>query len=247
MDHPEGAAEGSKPHCDWYGELNEYRNVLYHRGWRGMFGSYYPRDFKGRKGISGTADTLVVPDRKSIANKAKPHQWTYKDGTRLEDVVERCMEGLRQLIDSICIDLWGWQNPKPGTEAQPPNILVRVPSPLLYPDKSGTLYLPFFTTVEGAEMFRRVNYDFRAELERLPRAGSQPASFMFSIGRLERLPRRCVVRLIVDPVAGVGAVSGSMFQDIELPADARELMEPRCITSDATNSEALFCWVGVPP
>ena len=229
------------PHLDWYRELNDYRNVLFHRGWREMYGGYYPLTFKGKKGSNESADALVVPDRASLEGKKKPHQWSFSEQTRLESVVQRALDGLRRWLDAICVDIWNLQVPAKAADPDLPNMFVPIPSPALY-ESAGVLHIPFFTTEECAQCFRRVNDGVDWELRLLPRHDEAPAPFMFSIAHLEELPRPTTVRVILDPAAGMAGLSGLRSSSLEIPANNKALVKPVMLLPEVVQSEIVLCW-----
>jgi hypothetical protein len=138
----------------WFLETNDYRNALTHRGSRNPIGGgYYPRNDALPEARDPGMNLFLVPDRASTENHARPHLWTYCDGLRLEDLVERIYTGFEELLHAVG-PAWGFVLPPDGTMPihQRPNIVARIARPVLT-WMHGTFYAGIFTTEEHARRF----------------------------------------------------------------------------------------------
>jgi hypothetical protein len=131
----------------WYEEMNAYRNVLFHRGWRFPSGAYFPVGSTQAEALDPKFNAMVVPDRTSLLRETRPHQWTYADGERVEDIVDRAVRGLEELLDDVCTRTWGGLEPPEGTmpKEERPNTFVSVMRPALL-SVGGQVVLPIFTS-----------------------------------------------------------------------------------------------------
>jgi hypothetical protein len=138
----------------WYEEMNDYRNVLHHRGWRDQIGGYYPRDSELPEAADHAQNVMLVPDRASLLGKTRPHQWTYSEKRRIEGVTEDAVRGFHEVLDEICTSHWGGALPMPGTvpQDQHANLLVVLVRPTLL-IVCGHVLLPMFTSPEKAQQF----------------------------------------------------------------------------------------------
>lgn len=147
-----------RAHSAWYEEMNEYRNVLVHRGWREQLGGYYPEGMSLAEASDPSRNVLLMPDRSSLGRANRAHQWTYGDGTRLEHVVERSGDGLSAFLQDVAQTSWGGAVPARGTAPAEklPNIFVHLPhAGLVF---AGEIVSPLFTSPERAQNFQRTAY-----------------------------------------------------------------------------------------
>jgi hypothetical protein len=154
-----------RAHSAWYEEMNEYRNVLVHRGWREQTGGFFPIGSTLPEAADPTRNVLLMPDRASLVRVHRGHQWTYTNGTRLERVVERAADGLEVFLGDVATGSWGGSIPAPGTAPNDmlPNIFVQVPYAGLV--VAGTIYAPIFTDENRAREFHRTAYQNAPQLD----------------------------------------------------------------------------------
>jgi hypothetical protein len=131
----------------WYEEMNAYRNVLFHRGWRLLSGAYFPIGSTQAEALDPQFNAMMVPDRASLVGQTRPHQWTYAEGERVEGIVDRAVRGFDELLDDVCMHTWGGLVPPEGTmpKEQRLNIFVSVVRPMLL-SLGGQVVLPIFTS-----------------------------------------------------------------------------------------------------
>lgn len=117
----------------WYDEMNDYRNVLHHRGWRSQFAGYFPVGSPLPEALLPEHNVMLVPDRLSLTGKKRPHEWTYVDRVRIEEIVQRAVEGFELLLDDICMTCWGGAVPPMGSmpKDRQPNVIVSLVRPAL--------------------------------------------------------------------------------------------------------------------
>lgn len=109
---------------DWYEELNAYRNVVGHQGWRELNHTFFPRDDLRAEALDPTRNVMLVPDRGSMKARNRHLAWTYAERVRLEDLVERIGAGLLRFAEQVGV-LWGGSIPSAGSAVgPPPNMLV---------------------------------------------------------------------------------------------------------------------------
>jgi hypothetical protein len=152
LDVPEVRALRSRQ--PWYEEMNDYRNVLHHRGWRSQIAGYFPLDSALPEALLPEHNVMLVPDRKSLEGKKRPHEWTYNDRVRIEEVVRKAVEGFEQLLDDLCMTCWGGTVGSMGKipKDEQPNMVVSLvrPTLLLF---GNHVVLPVFTSPEAAGKF----------------------------------------------------------------------------------------------
>lgn len=131
----------------WYSEMNDYRNVLFHRGWRHPHGAYFPVGATQIEALDPQINVMLMPDRASLHQQARPHQWTYGNGMRVEVVVNRAVSGFEELLDDVCMNIWGGIVPAEGTipREQQPNVFVLMLQPALLRFGDNAI-LPIFTS-----------------------------------------------------------------------------------------------------
>jgi hypothetical protein len=135
----------------WFKELNVYRNVVYHRGWGGQsYGLFTRADTAEEASLSGF-NALLLPDFASLDARKLQHEWTYADGSRLDELVERTDTGLNTLLRSVFVEVWGCAIPAPGT-AEHPSCALYLPTPavLVFTDLA---VVPLFTSKTAANTF----------------------------------------------------------------------------------------------
>lgn len=185
----------------WYEELNDYRNVLLHRGWRTGIGGYYPKDSGLPEAMIPTHNAMLVPDRASLLGKTRSHQWTYSTGRRLENVVDEAVAGFHDTIDLICMSCWGGVIPQPGTAPKEhhPDIMVSLVRPVLLVVGNHLLLAVFTDPSEAAKFNVTISPNEHHLQEVLPTTMvvGQPA---FTIG----LPG-------IDEVTAAGGITGDLI------------------------------------
>jgi hypothetical protein len=140
-------------HTAWFDLLNTYRNAFFHSGWKHGSGHFEPE----RKAAGLPAmNALLVPDRVSLAGRSRPYEWTYNDGTTVDDVCNGVYEGLLTMLGDLCAHEWGTPLPTPGTIAEDdrPNLIVALPIPIVV-SIGDSLVAPIFSSRERAFDFTR--------------------------------------------------------------------------------------------
>ena len=139
----------------WHDDLNAYRNVLHHRGWRSHIGAYYPIGSSRSEARDPEQNVMLAPDRASLADRTRPHDWTYTGCVRLEDVVERAMRGFEALLDDVCINVWKAFVPPPGTvpKSEQPDVITSLVTPAVLVF-GVDLVVPVFTDERRARAFK---------------------------------------------------------------------------------------------
>lgn len=234
---------------NWYRELNDYRNVLHHRGWHPQLGAYYPTKSNLPEACSPIHNVMLVPDRTSLKGRNRPHKWTYTDAYRLEYVVETAITGFEKLIDGVCINIWGGSVPCPGSmpKSEQPNLFVGLPRPaLLYSEND--IILPVFTDPKSACNFdRRLSYTNELELVEIgpiKQVVREPA-FSFSLEGLHQVVEAQSLKgdliLYINP----SSVSDSQAEAQRIPLEQLLKVvetEPVNIVQSAINSKRIWLW-----
>jgi hypothetical protein len=189
----------------WFLLLNAYRNSFYHHGWRHGSG-HFALDDARQAASDPAANALIVPDQSSLGRRSKPHEWTYKDGTTIDDVMRLASEGFDGLLKDLCEQGWSTAEPQPGTvpRSEQGNMIVSLVVPALV-QVHDVVVLPFFTTREKAEAFDFIR-GAEAELVDVPvsTAVIDRAAVTFSLKGLEQSPvppGTTQIKVLVDPVA----------------------------------------------
>lgn len=236
---------------DWYDELNQYRNVLYHRGWRTLHGGYFPLGSELPEATNPKHNIMLVPDRVSLRLNSRPHEWTYRVGERLEDVITRAIEGFEQLLDDVCMACWGGTIPSEGTfpEDKYPNMIVSLIRPALL--KFGEdLLLPVFTSSAAASEFKGFPSDANLYLTELTPSSLVVGEPAFSLGlpglkTSPELPSGDFI-LVIDPTTLDMAtmnmvVKGCQRMPLNQFLEADET-DPLSIRQSAVGVERMYVW-----
>ena len=139
-----------KANVAWFDMLNAYRNKFFHSGWLHGSGHY----FRSSRQIwdAPQRNALLVPDQSSLTSSSKPYDWTWNDGTTVDDVARRVHEGAEALVSELCELEWGTPMPKAGTmpKEEHPNLVIILPRPVLLMGRDA-YFLPLFSTREKAD------------------------------------------------------------------------------------------------
>jgi hypothetical protein len=138
----------------WFELLNLYRNVVYHRGLGSNRWGYHSRGDSAEEASDPSFNAMLLPDESSLRDRKRPHEWTYSDGRRLDELVNELDAGLSELLIEILTTVWGCEIPKPGTipkSEQPTAMLhVALPAVIEYLDCS---VVPVFESRAAARRF----------------------------------------------------------------------------------------------
>jgi hypothetical protein len=241
---------------DWYDELNDYRNVFQHRGWRSHIGAYLPIGSDLPEARSAKHNIMIVPDRQSLVGKSRPNKWTYEDGMRLEHVVERAVEGFRSLLDEVCIGIWGATMLPEGSVPKDlhPNVLIGFVRPALLV-VGQEIVLPVFTSADRGRSFQGFPPSAPLHLAEM-RAGTKivaQSAFTFSLAGMKSSPglpsAATHLFLAIDPPdAGLASVAAGKHVRVPLGVLlANDGIEPLSIPQEAVGSDSLFVWRQPPP
>jgi hypothetical protein len=143
-----------RTHLPWFDVLNAYRNTFFHSGWSHGSGHF---DLDGRRAAeSPEMNALLVPDRGSLARGNRAYDWTYNDGTTVDDIAECIHGGMIAMVDDMCAKEWATPVPPPGTMAsdQFPTVMVSLPVPMVVA-RGDSLLVPLFSSRERAMDFLR--------------------------------------------------------------------------------------------
>lgn len=193
-----------RAHDPWYRTLNAYRNAFYHNGW--MHGSGHAEaNTSGSAAGMPSRNGLLVPDQGSLVYGSKPFQWTWNDGTSVDDVVARVHGGLHDLLRELCEDDWAAPNHPPGSlpPEQHPNMIVTLVRPvLLHNDDVG--FVPTFSSREAAAAFEPFCSHGGFEVVEVPIVSSVTGDlgFSFWLGDLSAEPALHSLRgicVVLDP------------------------------------------------
>jgi hypothetical protein len=230
----------------WFDQLNNYRNVLYHRGWKGEAGAYFPADSPEPESRNPERNLLLMPDIESLRNDARAHQWTYKTRTHLEPLLRLMLDGMREFVDAVCISVWEGKVPKLGTVAadEQPNTIVTCPRPIPF-GGSPMIYLPIFSSEQRARAFNGYPPDVKTHLRSLPllKAIFPAPAFALCISGFEPLVTMgSAITVVIDPV-DVGMKNSRL--SVLVPSSLLEqlpFMDPLGLPRESVGVEQLFCW-----
>ncbi len=234
---------------DWFDALNKYRNVLYHRGWRGDAGAYFPPGCLEPEADDPQRNLLLMPDLNSIVDDARAHQWKYTERRHLETVVREALDGMRDFVDAVCLGAWGGTLPKPGKipPEEQPNILVGSPRPAPFLG-ADVIYLPVFSSVEKAKEFS--GYPSRAglRLSSLPLLNAffpEPAFALCIAGFEPHVTMGRTLTVLVDPTS-MGPIQARMVAPVA-PSLMQNppFMDPVGLPKKAVGAAQLLCWAQI--
>ncbi|MCC6667197.1 MAG: hypothetical protein IT375_25850 [Polyangiaceae bacterium] len=230
----------------WFDALNKYRNVLFHRGWRGNAGGYFPPDCIEPEAQDPERNLLLMPDLDSVTGDARAHQWTYTEDRHLESVVREALDGMRDFVDTVCLRAWDGKLPKPGKipPEEQPNILIGSPRPAPFLG-ADAIYLPVFSSVAKSNEFSGYPSRVGLHLASLPLLNAffpEPA-FAFCIAGFEpHVIMGRTLTVLVDPTSMgpiqariVAPVAPSLMQN-------PPFMDPVGLPKKAIGAEQLLCW-----
>lgn len=141
---------------DWQDRVNVYRNMLHHRGWREGLAAYFPRDATHPEANNPTINVMLIPDRKSLSDTTRPHEWTYAERGRLDDLVVEATDGLRDALLAVATNCWKAAVPAAGTwdkvplTDRPSSMVVSLPIPFVSV-LDDTAIFSVFSTKDGAD------------------------------------------------------------------------------------------------
>ena len=230
----------------WYDELNKYRNVLHHRGWKGDAGAYFPADAEEPEARNPTRNILLVPDLDSLRRNAGAHAWTYNQRGHLEPVVRRALDGMRELVDAVCLSVWDGKLPKPGTDplAEHPNAMVAYPRPVPFLD-SKAIYLPVFSTEALADAFTGYPAGILAGIVSVPllKVLFPAPAFALSVAGLEpNVVLGATVTVVVDPSDFTMKVGRLVLPIPAALLASPPFLDPLGLPKEGVGAERLFCW-----
>jgi hypothetical protein len=115
----------------WFELLNLYRNVVYHRGLGIDRWGYHSRGDSAEEASDPTFNAMLLPDESSLRDRRRPHDWTYSDARRLDELVNELDAGLSELLVEILTTVWGCEIPKPVTKpkSEHPTAMLHVALP----------------------------------------------------------------------------------------------------------------------
>jgi hypothetical protein len=105
----------------WFKELNAYRNAALHVGSRESMGVHRPGAMS-KFATKADTNVLLAPDRSSLGKR--PHEWSYKSGERLENVIARAADGLLRFALAVG-RRWGGDLPAKGKRDVHDAVIVR--------------------------------------------------------------------------------------------------------------------------
>jgi hypothetical protein len=240
---------------NWYDTLNEYRNVLLHRGWRGPFAAYVPLHSPLPESTDPKQNVMLVPDRASLSGRTRAHQWKYKQAGRLETVVRDAVRGFDDLIDDVAMNSWGGAVPAAGEmpREKTANIIVSYARPALLLLGDDVL-VPVFTSRALAEKFSGYPLNRRSReldlIEIHPTAMiRQEPAFTFGIPGLgEALadhPRTGDLVVLVDPLGIAPSVATARNTSNRVAIAellAKREIEPLSIPQASIGTDRVFVW-----
>jgi hypothetical protein len=231
----------------WYDALNDYRNVLYHRGWKGEAGAYFPVGAPEPEATDADRNLLLVPDLESIEKDARAHQWTYRDGLHLETVVKVSLDGTRDLLDAVCLGVWGGRPVHAGTmpPEEHPTILVGCPRPAPFRGR-GKVLLPVFTSEQAAHEFPGYPSRGNLALASLPLFTTHfpgPAFGICIAGLEGPVMSGDELWVVVDPTNASLTDARFIGPVLRESLSKTPFMDPIGLPRDGVNAERLLCWV----
>jgi hypothetical protein len=230
----------------WYDALNDYRNVIHHRGWKGDAAAYFPPGASELEAADPERNLLLAPDLDSLSKDARQHEWKYAAKNHLENVVRESLDGMRDFIDAICLDVWGGRPAKAGT-APPethPTIIVHHPRPI--PCLGATeIYLPVFSSEQLARAVEGYPPGGTCRLTSLPLLTAlfpEPA-FALSIADLEPfVAANRSLTVLVDPASFV-PLRARLIVPVPAPLYATPpFVAPLGMPKSALGTNQLVCW-----
>jgi hypothetical protein len=154
---------------------------------------------------------LLVPDRSSLTGRSQPYDWTYNDGTTVDDIAKGMHQGMVAMIGDLCANEWGTAVPPPGRipSDKRPNLMVALPVPITL-RIGDCLLAPIFSTRERAVAFIDRVPGLSAKVDagewelleiRSNRDVQPPAEVIsFSFARLEEDHSARLLQICLDPV-----------------------------------------------
>jgi hypothetical protein len=169
----------------WFDELNHYRNVPHHRGWGDeRYVLFLPAD-TAPEAEDPNLNAMLLPDLDCLRDRKRPHDWTYKEKRRLDDLVFSLDRTLGELIEKILTEVWGTAVPPPGTipRDEQPNTMLFLPAPVAL-DYPGRRVIPIFNSKPAAKAFDKYGATVsKLELRavRPTRVGKEQPAFLLPI------------------------------------------------------------------
>jgi hypothetical protein len=170
----------------WFERLNLYRNVVYHRGLGSKHYGYHAKSDTAEEARDPDFNAMLLPDEASLSQRKRLHEWTYKDKSRLDDLVAELDDGLSALLLELLTELWGCPVPQEGTvprDAQP-NCFLYLPMTVVFREGTRSV-VPVFDSKFAARAFQDIPAAQRANLTiravRPTKIGDQPPAFLLPV------------------------------------------------------------------
>jgi hypothetical protein len=159
---------------------------------------------------------MLAPDLDSIRKPSRPHQWTYRNGVRLEGLMQRLGDEFFETVHAVGIAMGG-AVPPPGKikDEWPSVIMVLQPPPVVL--LTPRTVIPVFSTRERAQRFLSV-------MQPPPDPGVVPFEVyrtvdnVFDLGDAKRFASTTVGKLAVivdpgyDPARGLTSAPEAVMQ-----------------------------------
>jgi len=170
----------------WFERLNLYRNVVYHRGLGSKHYGYHAKSDTAEEAHDPEFNAMLLPDEASLSQRKRPHEWTYNDKSRLDDLIVDLDDGLSALLLELLTKLWGCSLPQEGTvpRVEQPNCFLYLPMTIVFREGTRSV-VPVFDSKFAARAFPDIPTAERANLTiravRPTKIGDQPPAFLLPV------------------------------------------------------------------
>ncbi|MFZ5894768.1 MAG: hypothetical protein ACOY0T_27135 [Myxococcota bacterium] len=231
----------------WFDELNVYRNVSYHRGMGGDTYGFYEKADTVAEAADPEHNAMLLPDLAKLRDRKRPHEWTYVDKRRLDDLVESTDSGLNDIVAHVFINIWNCTVPLPGKvpRAEQPNTILLLPIPACL-DAPNRRILPVFNSPRAAREFT-VYGPLRGQLVmraiRPTRVGAAKPEFLLPFGTDETSKAKEHLVHVYGMAAGKLALIASVPFDPSSAGPVPGIVAVRPLNDDL---RVLYVWQSPP-
>jgi len=167
----------------WFDKLNLYRNVVSHRGLENNKWGYYKKSDTAEETTDPQFNAMLLPDEQALRDRKHPHDWSYQDLIRLDDLIDFLDVEFSKLLQQLLEKVWNSKLPAEGRipRAEQPNTLLGLPKPAViqYADCRA---VPVFETKTAARAFAEVPTEgLVLRAVRPTRIGSDPPCFLLPV------------------------------------------------------------------
>lgn len=141
--------------ASWYTELNEYRNLAIHAGWRAHLWGYFEASDTAPEARDPQINAMLVPDLGWLQQRPRPSTMTFSEGRRLDTLVESACRELVDVTHELVTQVWSAPIPPPGSipAEEHANAMLLLPRPVMLITPANAFVIPIFEHKTAAQRY----------------------------------------------------------------------------------------------